>query len=79
MIQKMRVEAFDGKSKIMAELDVVKQISNEKVIVHLFSNFYKELTFQPDQNFWKVTKEEAEGYGGNINQRTTKRKRNSGT
>jgi hypothetical protein len=61
MIQKLRVEAFDGKSKIMAELDVVKQISNEKVIVHLFSNFYKELTFQPDQNFWKVTKEDVNG------------------
>lgn len=60
MIEKFRVESFDGKSKIMAELDVVKRISNEKVIVHLFSNFYKELTFQPDQNFWKVTREQVE-------------------
>jgi len=62
MIQKMRVESFDGKSKIMAELDVVKQISNEKVVVHLFSNFYKELTFQPNENFWKVTNEEVKGW-----------------
>jgi hypothetical protein len=61
MIQKMRVESFDGKSKIMAELDVVKQISKNKVIVHLFADFYKELTFQPDQKFWKVTKEEVNG------------------
>jgi hypothetical protein len=58
----MRVESFDGKSKIMAELDVVKQISNEKVVVHLFSNFYKELTFQPNENFWKVTNEEVKGW-----------------
>jgi len=62
MIKKMRVESFDGKSQIMAELDVVKQISEEKVIVHLFSNFYKELTFQPDENFWKVTNEEVKGW-----------------
>jgi len=62
MIKKMRVESFDGKSQIMAELDVVKQISKDKVVVHLFSNFYKELTFQPNENFWKVTNEEVKGW-----------------
>ena len=62
MIKKMRVESFDGKSQIMAELDVVKQISKDKVVVHLFSNFYKELTFQPNENFWKVTNEEIKGW-----------------
>jgi len=61
MVQKMRVESYDGKSKIVAELDVVKQISQNKVIVHLFADFYKELTFQPDEKFWKVTKEDVDG------------------
>jgi len=61
MMQKMWVASFDGKSKIMAELEVVKKISDKQVIVHLFSKFYKELTFQPDENYWKVTKEEVDG------------------
>lgn len=61
MIQKMRVETWDGRSKIVAELDVVKKINESKVIVHLYGNIYKEMTLNPDTKVWKVTKEDVDG------------------
>lgn len=77
MIQKMMVETWDGRSKISAELDVVKKIKKDKVIVHLYGESYKEMTFNKDGQYWKVTKEDVNG--SIINKRTTKRKRNIGT
>jgi hypothetical protein len=58
----MIVEAWDGRSKINAELDVVKKIKKDKVVVHLYGNIYKEMTLNPDENFWKVTNEEVKGW-----------------
>lgn len=55
MIQKMVVESWDGKSKIYAELDVVKKISEDVVLVRLWGENYKEFTHIKDQGFWKVT------------------------
>lgn len=77
MIQKMIVETWDGRSKINAELDVVKKIKKDKVVVHLYGNIYKEMTLNPDSQIWQVTKEDVDG--STINKRTTKRKRNSRT
>jgi hypothetical protein len=57
MIQKMVVESWDGKSKIYAELDVVKKINDEVVLVRLWGDNYKELTYLKDDGFWKVSKE----------------------
>lgn len=67
----MRVASFDGKSKIVAELDVVKEIEKGRVIVHLFAEFYKELTYQSEDDYWKVTKEDIDA--STINNRQTKR------
>jgi hypothetical protein len=58
MIQKMLVESWDGRSKIFAELDVVKKITEDKVIVHLWGNHYKELTLNPQSSVWYVTRED---------------------
>jgi hypothetical protein len=58
MIQKMLVESWDGRSKIFAELDVVKKITEEKVIVHLWGNNYKEFTLNPQNSVWQITRED---------------------
>lgn len=58
MKKRLSVETWDGKSKILAELDVVKEITKDQVIVNVYSNVYKELTYQPDGDYWKVTKED---------------------
>jgi len=58
MIQKMLVESWDGRSKIFAELDVVRKITEGKVIVHLWGNNYKELTLNPKNSVWQITQED---------------------
>jgi hypothetical protein len=57
MKERLIVESFDGKAKILAELDVVKKLEDDKIIVHLFGSYYKEMTYQKEGEFWKVTKE----------------------
>jgi len=58
MIQKMLVESWDGRSKIFAELDVIEKIAEDKVIVHLWGNNYKELTLNPKNSVWYTTRED---------------------
>ena len=58
MIQKMLVESWDGRSKIFAELDVIEKISEDKVVVHLWGDNYKELTLNHENSIWYVTKED---------------------
>ena len=58
MKRKLYVETWDGKSKILAELDVIQELSKDKIIINVYSNIYKELTYQPEEDWWKVTKED---------------------
>lgn len=57
MIQRLQVETWDGKAKILAELDVVEKLAEDKVIINVYGNNFKELTYQPELKYWKVTKE----------------------
>jgi len=58
MIQKLNVETWDGKSRILAELNVVKKLGEDRIIINVYGSIFKELTYQPEGGFWKVTKED---------------------